>query len=503
MSRATNGPPTRQLPVAHNSGRHLLDGTLWVMLAEALFPITAVVTAGVLTRKLSPEEYGRLNLSVTFAGWSVGILLALFGRAMVLVVRRAVDWQGAAATIFWRQLAAAMLVLVGVLLSADLIADAWQVSGLATELRLMAFEIPLASSALALRQILVATGRFRQRALGGAVRWLVRMFLVVLLVELGFGVRGAIVGLVLTSAVDLGLGWFLAAIPFWGTSHVGWREFAGLAMPMFLTAISLRTFERIDLFALQTLGADAAQTALYGAAQNLALTPVWLAQSLLSLSLSSVAQLVIAGDLSGGRRLARQTLRFSVLLVPLAALVAGSAPQVISLVYGSRYTAASPVFVMLIFAAVGLVQVSVFAALLSAFDRLVWQAALIVPLIPLSVVAHGVAIPRLGSTGAALTTLGLTWSCVLVSGCMLYRLTSVAVPVGTLLRSAVLSAGGYFLAQHWILNGAWILLQLPALAVFSGVILIILGEFQSDGLTLSAIWHSSSLSCRRKPKILP
>ena len=309
MSRVANTPPS---PPAHSPGRQLLDGTLWVMLAEALFPITAIVTAGVLTRKLSPDEYGRLNLSVTFAGWSVGILLALFGRAIVLVVRRATDWQGAAATIFRRQLAASILVLAGVLLSADRIADAWQAPGLAAELRLMAFEIPFASSALVLRQILIARGRFRQRAFGGAVRWLVRMCLVVLLVELGFGVRGAIAGLVMTAAIDLGLGWLFTAIPLRNTSRVGWREFAGLAMPMFLTAISLRTFERIDLFALQTLGADAAQTALYGAAQNLALTPVWLAQSMLSLSLSSVAQLVIAGDLPGGRILARQTARASV-----------------------------------------------------------------------------------------------------------------------------------------------------------------------------------------------
>ena len=502
MSSAAKGLGTSQSPLPHNSGRHLLDGTLWVILADALFPVTAVVTAGVLTRKLSPDEYGRLNLSVTLAGWSVSILLALFGRAMVLVVRRATDWQGAAATIFRRQLAAAMAVFVGMLLSADLIADVWQVSGLATELRLMAFEIPFASSSLVLRQILVARGRFRQRAFGGAVRWLVRMCLVVLAVELGFGVRGAIVGLVLTSALDLGLGCLFTAIPLWGTSRVGWREFTALAMPMFLTAISLRTFERIDLFALQMLGADAAQTALYGAAQNLALTPVWLSQSMLSLSLSSVAQLVIAGDLSGGRKLARQTARSSVLLFPLAALIAGSAPQVISLVYGARYVAASPVFALLIVAAVGLVQVSVAAALLSSFDHLGWQAVLIVPLVPLAIVVHAMAIPHLGAMGAALTTLGLTWSCVLVSGCTLYGLTGVSVPVATLLRSVVLSVGGYFLAQHLPPSGAWILLQLPALAVFSAVILIVLGEFHSDGLTVSSVLNIAGILFKRKPKNL-
>jgi O-antigen/teichoic acid export membrane protein len=290
-----------------------------------------------------------------------------------------------------------------------------------------------------------------------------------------------IVGLVLTSAIDMLLGWRLTEIHLTGHSPLHWQEFTGLAAPMFFTAISLRTFERIDLFALQTLGADAAQTGLYGAAQNLAMTPVWLAQSLLALTLSSVAELLITGDVASGRRLACQTLRGALLLLPLAALVAGSAPQVISFVYGTQYAAAAPVLRSLIFAAMGLVQISTVAALLSAFHRATWQAALVVPLVPLAIAVHAVVIPRLGPTGAALTTVSLAWSCTLVSWYVLYRLTRVAVPLGTLLRSAFLSLIGYFLVQRWPSPGpAWLPVQLISLAVLLGVTALMLGEFHRD-----------------------
>ena len=107
----------------------------------------------------------------------------------------------------------------------------------------------------------------------------------------------------------------------------------------------------------------------------------------------------------------------------------------------------------------------VIAASLLSFDRLVFQAALIVRLVPLTVAAKALAIPRLSSTGAALTTLGMTRSCVLVALGMPYRPTCVAVPLGTPLLSAVLSAGDFFLAQHSMLSGAWVLLQSVALAV--------------------------------------
>ena len=58
----TNARPPAISP---HPGHHMLDGGLRVLLAEALFPLTGVVTVVFLTRHLGPEGYGLLVLSTT------------------------------------------------------------------------------------------------------------------------------------------------------------------------------------------------------------------------------------------------------------------------------------------------------------------------------------------------------------------------------------------------------------------------------------------------------
>src|SRR5258708_17806331 len=152
-------------PSGQDSGRRLIDGMFWVLLAEALFPLTAVITAGVLTRRLDTAEYGQFILAVTLVGWLQTSLLALFSRATIVFVRRADDWEAVASTVVRYQLGVGLLALGVVLLTADFIAQWLAAPGLAFYLRLMAVDIPLVNAALAHRQILIGRGRFRPPAL--------------------------------------------------------------------------------------------------------------------------------------------------------------------------------------------------------------------------------------------------------------------------------------------------------------------------------------------------
>ncbi len=61
-------------------------------------------------------------------------------------------------------------------------------------LRLFAVDIPIFGLAHAHRHILVGFGDFKARALGSAARWLTRLLLVALLVQLGLAITGAILG---------------------------------------------------------------------------------------------------------------------------------------------------------------------------------------------------------------------------------------------------------------------------------------------------------------------
>jgi len=74
-------------------GHHLLQGTVRVFLAEALFPLTGIVTAAFLTRNLGAGDYGLLTLSATLISWIELAISGLFARATVKIVGDAKDWR--------------------------------------------------------------------------------------------------------------------------------------------------------------------------------------------------------------------------------------------------------------------------------------------------------------------------------------------------------------------------------------------------------------------------
>ena len=50
-------------------GHHLLQGAALIFMADALFPLTGIITAAFLTRNLGAGHYGLLTLSSTLITW--------------------------------------------------------------------------------------------------------------------------------------------------------------------------------------------------------------------------------------------------------------------------------------------------------------------------------------------------------------------------------------------------------------------------------------------------
>ena len=60
-------PRDREQP--DTPGRRMLTGGLQMLFANALFPLTGLITAGFLTRVLTTAEYGLFTLTATLIGW--------------------------------------------------------------------------------------------------------------------------------------------------------------------------------------------------------------------------------------------------------------------------------------------------------------------------------------------------------------------------------------------------------------------------------------------------
>ncbi len=465
----------------------VLHGTVRVFLAEALIVPTGLLMTAFLTRRLGPDAYGIFILAVTLVTWIEWSIASLFARSTIKLVSEADDWRAAGAT------ALRLNGFYGVLASLVLCAAALPIAAWLHEpsltgyLCLLAWEIPLFTLSQAHRNILVGLGRFRQRANVTSVRWLARLLLIVLLVGAGFSIYGALWGSIASALVELGMArWYVR--PNWRPSDFPARQFYLYALPLFGMAISLRLYDKIDLFALKALGGSNQSAAWYGTAQNLSMAPNIFALAFSPLLLAAQSRTLRENDLAGARTAGRTALRAVVALLPSCGLTAGAATEIVTLVFGHKFAPTAPLLAVLVFGSLAICLLSVATAILTAWDKANWTFAVAGPLVPVGCVGYWFVMPHWNAIGISWITTIVATAGALVSLLLVYIRCRVLVPAATTLRSIALCIAVYFGAEIWHTTGVWLFFKLIVLSL-----LVVLG------FALSGEWSVSELkSAQRK-----
>ena len=474
--------------------RHIVDGTIRVFLAEALILPTGLVTVIFLTRRLGPEGYGLFTLAAVLMNWIGWTIPSLLSRASIKFVSEAPDWRSVGTIVLRLYLT---LSCVAALLLFFLAGPA---SGLLNEpsltacLRLFAIEIPLFSLAVAHRNILTGIGKFRQRALTSAGRWSSRLILIVLLVEMGFSVHGAILGSIGAALVEMVIGRFYVRPSLFHRSSFPARRLFSYAVPLSFFALTMQLFTKLDLIMLKLLGGTTEQAGFYGAAQNLSIVPGIFALSFSPLLLSTLSQMLGAGEGHSARDLGRDAMRTVTWLLPFAGMTAGASVEIVALVFGPQYISAAPLLALLIFSALAWVMISVATTILTATGKPTWPFAVTWPMLPLAFIGHMLLIPRLGPVGASLTTTVLTILGAMATVLAVYRIWRVAPPPATFMRSIMICAVAFALATLWPAPGFLLLVKLLAIALVIPLAFLLTGELKTDELA----FLRSILNLRKK-----
>jgi O-antigen/teichoic acid export membrane protein len=454
----------------------LMNGTISVFLAEALLLPTGLLTASFLTRQLGPEGYGLFTLTATLISWISWSITSVFTRTTIKFVSEAEDWRpiGAAVLRLHLWLGGGIMLLIWLL--ADFIAAFLGEPQMTLYLRLFALDLPLFCLSYVHRSILVGIGQFTQRAIATAGRWLARLGLIVGFVVMGFSVPGAILGSVGASLAELVICRCYVRPSLFERTKFPSRKLWNYAIPLFLFALSMRLYEKLDLFALKLLGGTATQVGIYGAAQNLALIPGMFSLAFAPLLLSTLTRHLYQDDLSKAKQMSRDAMRAILLMLPWAGLTAGAAPEIVQFIFGETFLPAAPLLALLIFGAIALAMISITTAILTAAGKPNWICALAAPLVPLAVAGDTLLIPQRGMIGAAIVTVAIANVGAIAAIFMVYRLWQILPPWQSLLRAVILSFGGYSLASLE-LPANWVLLKLTVLTFMIGLGLLLSGEF--------------------------
>lgn len=462
------------------SGRHLIDGAFWAFLAEGLMAPTMLITAAYLSRKLGPAGYGLLTVAFVTVSWFEWSVSAFFARATIKFVSEAQDWRPVATTVIRWHLGLGLAAMALVVLLAGPLARLLGEPALRAYLWMASVDIPIFAMAHGHRHVLIGLGRFRGRALGSGLRWPARLFFVIVLVELGFSIEGAIAANIGASVVELAVTRYFVPVPFLGGASFPLRSMLTYIAPLSVLALSTRIFEKADLFMLKSLGATAAEAGFYAAAQNLALLPSIFALSFGLPLLTALTRHAAAGDRAAFALLTRNALRASMALLLLGGVVAGADFEIVRLVYGADFSPAGPILRLLMFAAIVSVAFSFTTAALTAAGYPNTCFFLGAVLIPLAVAAHAWIIPAFGASGAASVTLGIFLLVTAAAGFLVWRLTETSYPWPTLMRCLAASVAVFLAGRFWPADGWLLMLKLGVLSVLALAALFLLGELNRE-----------------------
>lgn len=456
----------------------MMDGTARIFLAELLFPLTALITTGFLTRQLGPQGYGLLALTLTTIIWIESAINSFFTKATIKFVGEADDWKPVGAMVIRLSMKIGIGAMVLVWILAAPLSALFKEPDLAVYLRVCALDIPMLCVGQAYRNVLIGMGNYRAGAAARAGRWLVRMGLVVVLVQAGFSITGALLGVIGSSLAELLLSrWYLGEGMFVKQAPVPLpiQRYGAL---LFLSSICLIFFNGMDLFMLKILGGTAAQAGIYSAAQSLSLLPGLFSWTFSSLLLATLSRQLADCQPERARELARDAMRVTMFLIPVAAIIAGAAPEIVQVVFGAAFLPAGPLLALLIVGAVSNVMLMVSITIMTAAGLPARTIMFTAPLVLMALAGHLVLIPRFGQQGAALVTVVVSSLGAIAAGAGVYALWKVRPPVGTVIRSLAIGLVVGTVSLWWPTTGVLVFPKLVLLGIISVLGYWWIGEFR-------------------------
>ncbi len=327
--------------------------------------------------------------------------------------------------------------------------------------------------------------------MAGIIFSVVRVAAVILFVYLGYGVTGAIGGLVLANFIRYSIGRHFCR-PLTAKAHFDTSNLIKFALQIVMLSSTSVLLWNIDLMAVKILLKENLQTGLYVSAQTLARFPIFVFGPISLTLFPSVAKSIANRDKELTAKYINRTLRYLFLFViPITLLVSATSNNLVSLVYSETYRAAAPSLSILIFGIAFLTVNKVTQTVIIAGTRPYVSAIIGLLLVPLAILLNIKFIPMMGITGAAwATTLTNLVGCILSSTYLFWEHKALAEPL-SVFRILLASLVIYVVASVSSPNGIFLLINYVGLFLVFFFLLFILREINLEDLQLvkSFIWR--------------
>jgi O-antigen/teichoic acid export membrane protein len=474
------GAPLRGRPISgHEPATELLDlpepglgaqaasGVLWTTAQKWLLRLSGLATLAILTRLITPQEFGVVAAAMTVLPFLY--LIADLGFSTYLVQAERVD-QRMLSTGLWFSLTASA-VLVGVMyVTAPLIASVLSVPEVIPVLRVLSLSVLASALSVVPLTVLKRRMAFRLLAVQGAIAGVVAQGVAVVMAFSGAGVWTLVAQQLVSQGVALALAWRAAR----------WRPSLQFSIGVFK---SMATFGvRVSSVEIVAVARSWAETAIIVSTLgvvalgylSIAQRLVQTVQDLGASAILPVSVVVFSRIRESRERLVSAYLRATAmaytLVSPLLAVVAVGAPVLGPLLFGDQWSASVPVAQALAIAAILTLGAMLDHGLFYGLGRpgiwLVYAVAIdAITVAATAVVAkQGLVAVAVAFIGVAFVATAVRWFLV---GKVLHRPTAeVASPFALAATATTVSMlAGYLVAQSVTGSPALVALALTTAAI--------------------------------------
>jgi O-antigen/teichoic acid export membrane protein len=444
----------RASPRIATRGGGAARGAAWLFVAQLTLMLSSYVVVLALARALGPELFGAYGIVYSFL-----LSVELVGRLGLpqAVTKLIADQRTAAPHLEASGLTLAAIVyatiFAGFWLAAPALGALFHVADGARLFRIAAIDIPFYGLYFMLNHILTGRRLFRAASLGTIVYALSKAIGILILVQVGPSIAGALVVNAIGSVVALAV-----VVPFVGRAPLRLTlahrtPIIRLAVPVALMSLGTQTVISIDLWVLNAVGTAVGDAikGLYVAAVNVARIPNFVAFVMTGVLVPTIAAALAANDHEAARSYLGGAIRVMVVvLIPVCTLIAINAAEVLALLFSSDYAAGADLLVVLIFAH-GLFYTTFLslANVLIAAGRARTSASLALAALAFATALSVTLVLRAGALGAACAALIANATAVIGASIVVGKVVGVPA-VGSMVARVLLLTAVVSVASWWI-----------------------------------------------------
>lgn len=470
--------------------KHTAIGNVYALSSRVILLVCGFFIHIFLARSLGPELYGLYGLIMSILIWVELSVLVGIPSAYKKAVSENIE---IIPSIFHSIKILFIPYCIGVFIAFSLISPLLSQILHDERLRLLllisGIDIPFYGMFAVANSILNGYRAFFQESLSNSLYPIFKIFFVLVLVELGFELPGALVGNILASIAGLLFAFSLVKnLPSTNDCKTITNLYPYIVRfggPYLLYMLTRMLLINIDIWFVKGILPDDKMIGYYTVACNLSRPLLFLITGIMAVTFPAFSKAVSEGNRDLSQKYIIQAMRFTlVFLLPFVTLIGTTSDELITLLYTSAYLPASMALKILL---VGISLFSIFSVFLNfiaAANKPLSSFLMTLILLPLVIGLNYFCILRYGIEGAATATTLISGGGVMIAGVYVWNKFKALVNLKTLSRVLLANGCLYCFCKYFATSGYALIMEY-ILCVFLYIgILLILREFNHGDLKI-------------------